>query len=146
MKPKKGDRYLNHLGEYCIIKSVYRDIIRIQVCGDNSREETWKIEHFNKPTLARFMEVPFPKVNRTNIARHLLEYQLNIIGKTTNDAKKVENWFSKWTIKDSDYELLKSYSIKLLKKTFKFNNFKAHQTFSWWYLQFGLKRIKDNRK
>lgn len=143
---KKGERYLNHLGEYCIIKSVYRKIIKIQICGENSREETWKAEHFNKKSLARFMEVPFPKINRANIAGHLLEYQLNVIGKTTLDTKRDPDWFNTWTINTTDYDLFKSYAIPLLKKTFKFNKTKAVATFEWWYLQFGLNKIKDVRK
>lgn len=144
-KPKKGERYLNHLGEYCIVKSINKDLVKIQVCGEHSREETWKIDHFNTPTLARFMEVPFPKINRTNIAQHLLEYQLNIIGKRTLDTKKEPDWFNKWKIRDSDFKLLQQYAIPLLKKTFKFNRMKAYNTFNWWYMHFGLKKIKDNR-
>ena len=90
----------------------------------------------------RFWIVPFPKINRTNIATHLLEYQLNLIGKTTANSNTEPDWFNTWTIKESDYMLLNFYSIALLKKVFKFNSYKARETFDWWYMQFGLKKVK----
>lgn len=145
-KPKRGDRYINYKGEYCIIKSIYKDIIKLQVCGDNARTEPWKLNDFYTHLAFSFWDIPFPKANRTNIARHLLEYQLNIIGKTTVDTKKNSNWFKEWTITDSDHELFKQYAINALKKVFKFNTSKAKTTFEWWNLQFGLKIIPDNRK
>jgi len=143
---KKGDRFLNHLGEYCIIKSIYRDVIKLQICGEESRTEPWKVSDFKKHLKTSFWVVPFPKSNRTNIAMHLLEYQLNIIGKTTVDTKKNPKWFKDWKINTSDYTLLKSYSLKALKKVFKFNTKKAKETFKWWYEQFGLTIIPDTRK
>lgn len=141
-KPKRGERYLNYIGEYCVVKSVYRDIIKIQVTGKKSREETWKVKDFTSHVYGRFRKVPYPKINRTNIGRHLLEYQLNMIGKTTGDTKMDENWFNKWTINDREFEFFKKYSIALLKKVFKFNTKKAEANFEWFNTQFGLKREK----
>lgn len=139
-KPKRGDRYLNYIGEYCIIKSIYRDVIKIQVTGKKAREETWKVKDFNSHVYGRFRKIPYPKINRTNVARHLLEYQLNIIGKTTVDTYENPNWFNEWTISDGDHRLFKNYALNVLKKVFKFNNKKAHSTFEWFYLQFGLNK------
>ena len=130
-KPKRGDRYLNHLGEYCIVKSVYRNIIRLQICGDKARTEPWKMKDFQKQ-YDKFWIVPFPKSNRTNIARHLLEYQLNIIGKTTANTKENPDWFEEWKISEEDQEIFRQYSINALKKVFKFNTTKAIETFEWW--------------
>lgn len=140
-KPKRGERYLNHLGEYCIIKSIYRDVIKIQICGDKPRTEPWKMEDFLKQS-DRFWIVPFPKINRTNVAQHLLEYQLNLTGKTTANTVDVPDWFNTWTITHSDYMLLNFYAIHLLKKVFRFNSYKARETFNWWYMHFGLKKTK----
>jgi hypothetical protein len=141
-KIKRGERYLNHIGEYCVIKSIYKDIIKLQICGDNARTEPWKIEDFKKHLSFSFWEIPYPKINRTNIARHLLEYQLNMIGKTTADTKRNSNWFNEWSISQQEYEFFKKYAIPLLKKTFKFNAKKAEATFEWFNLQFGLKLKK----
>lgn len=144
-KPKKGERYLNHLGEYVLIKSVYRDIVKIQIAGKNARPEIWKLEDFLNDKIGRFYKVPYPRINRTNVARHLVEFQLNLIGKTTADAKKLKNWYDVWTITEEDYDVFKHYSLYTLKKIFKFNKAKAESTFSWFMLQFGLK-ITPNKK
>lgn len=144
-KPKIGDRYLNYLGEYCIVKSVYKDLIKIQICGENPRTEPWNLSDFLKQS-DKFWFVPFPKSNRTNIASHLLEYQLNIIGKTTADTKKNPNWFKEWMITNSDQEIFKQYAVNALKKVFRFNTNKAKETFEWWRLHFGLNIKTDNRK
>mgnify|MGYP001102590244 CR=1 FL=1 len=141
-KPKKGDRYLNHLGEYCIIKSIYRGVIKLQICGDKPRIEPWKMNDFINHLSFTFFKVPFPKTNRENIARHLLEYQLNIIGKTTTDTKKDPKWFDTWEISKEEVKLFESYAISALKKVFRFNTIKAKQTFTWFNLQFGLKLKK----
>jgi len=79
------------------------------------------------------------KVNRTNITDHLIEYQLNMIGKTIEDVKKDEVWYHTNTFTQEQFEEFKTYAIPLLKKIFKFNKSKAESTFSWFNLQFGLR-------
>ena len=79
------------------------------------------------------------KVNRTNISEHLIEYQLNMIGKTINDIKGDEEWYSNNTMTQEQHDEFKRYAIPLLKKIFKFNKTKAEQTFQFFDLQFGLK-------
>jgi hypothetical protein len=82
------------------------------------------------------------KVNRYNIADHLVEYQLNMVGKTIEEAKKDDMWFFNWTITQQQADELKTYAIPLIKKVFKCNKPKAERTFSWFFLEFGL-RVKD---
>lgn len=79
------------------------------------------------------------KITRDNITKHLIEYQLKIIGKTYEEAMITENWFSKWTITKTQYDEFKKYAIPLLKKVFKFNKTKALKTFDWFDLYYGLK-------
>jgi hypothetical protein len=79
------------------------------------------------------------KVNRTNISEHLIEYQLNMIGKTINDIKGDEEWYSNNTMTQEQHDEFKRYAIPLLKKIFKFNKTKAEQTFQFFDLQFGLR-------
>ena len=81
-------------------------------------------------------------INRTNVADHLLEYQLAMIGKTIQDAKQDDMWYFNWTLTTEQHEQFRKYAIPLLKKVFKFNTRKAEQTFGWFNLQFGL-RIKN---
>jgi hypothetical protein len=81
------------------------------------------------------------KINRTNISDHLVEYQLNMVGKTIKDTESDDLWYFNWTMTPEQHEKFKAYAISLLKKTFKFNKAKAESTFGWFDLQFGL-RIK----
>lgn len=82
------------------------------------------------------------KITRLNIADHLLEYQLAMIGKTIDEARKDDMWFFNWTITTEQYNQFRAYAIPLLKKTFRYNKRKAEETFDFFNLQFGL-RIKD---
>jgi hypothetical protein len=82
------------------------------------------------------------KINRFNIAEHLLSTQLKIVNKTMFECMQNPDWFQEWTITIEQYEKFRAYSIPLLKKTFKFNTNKAKSTFDWFNLQYGL-RIQD---
>ena len=81
------------------------------------------------------------KIDRTNISKHLVEYQLNMVNKTLEDTLSDDLWYSNWTMTPEEHKVFKAYAIPLLKKTFKFNKAKAESTFGWFDLQFGL-RIK----
>jgi hypothetical protein len=83
------------------------------------------------------------KISRTNINDHLIEYQLNLIGKTIKDIEDDETWYNTNTMSPEQHEQLKAYAIPLLKKVFKFNKAKAEQTFNWFDLSYGL-RINPN--
>lgn len=83
------------------------------------------------------------KINRTNISDHLVEYQLNMIGKTVLDVKDDPLWFHTNTMTSQQYEEFRAYAIPLLKKIFKFNKTRAEKTFGWFSLEFGLK-ISNN--
>lgn len=79
------------------------------------------------------------KINRTNITDHLIEYELQMVGKTIEDVKNDEEWYTNNTFTQEQHDQFKAYAIPLLKKIFKFNKAKAESTFSWFDLQFGLK-------
>lgn len=142
MKISRGDRFTNHLGKICTVKSVYKGIIKLQVIDTPSYVEVWNFEDFAK---ANFIKIPMPKISRLNIGKHLLEYQLNMLGKTVHEAKKTDRWYFKWTLTEEQYDYFKSYAIPLLKKTFKCNRKKARETFGWFNLQFGLKVLKTEK-
>ena len=84
-------------------------------------------------------------INRLNIAEHLVEYQLEMVGRTIAEAKKDDMWYFNWTMTKAQHDEFKAYAIPLLKKVFKCNKTKAEQTFSWFDMQFGL-RIKENEE
>lgn len=83
------------------------------------------------------------RVNRTNISDHLVEYQLNMIGKTMIDVEDDEQWYYNNTMTQEQHEEFKRYAIPLLKKIFKFNKGRAEETFGWFSLQFGLRIKKE---
>ena len=82
------------------------------------------------------------KINRENIAEHLIDYQLGMIDKSMQEAYMTKEWYSKWTMTTDQHEVFKAYALPLIKKVFKCNKSKAENTFDWFDLQFGL-RIKD---
>ena len=82
------------------------------------------------------------KINRANITKHLIEYQLDMVGKRLVDTLDDDLWYFNWTMTQEQHQEFKRYAIPLLKKIFKFNKGRAEQTFDWFNLQFGL-RIKN---
>ncbi len=82
------------------------------------------------------------KINRFNIAEHLVDVQLKMVNRTMFEAMQNPDWFHEWTMTTEQYEKLKAYAIPLLKKVFKFNTNKAKSTFDFFMLQYGLK-IQD---
>jgi hypothetical protein len=82
------------------------------------------------------------KINRENVADHLVDYQLDMIGKSMQEAYMTKEWYSKWTMTSEQHETFKAYAIPLIKKVFKCNKARAESTFQWFDLQFGL-RIKN---
>jgi hypothetical protein len=85
------------------------------------------------------------KVTRENVAEHMLKYQLNMVGKTWDDALKDENWYTNFTMTPEQHEEFKAYCIPLLKKVFKCNKKKAESTFAWFDLEFGL-RVAEKKE
>jgi len=82
------------------------------------------------------------KINRENIAEHLIDYQLGMIDKSMQEAYMTKEWYSKWTMTTEQHDHFKAYAIPLIKKVFKLNKEKTESTFQWFDVQFGL-RIKD---
>ena len=73
-----------------------------------------------------------------------MRYQLNLVAKDLDNALD-DNW-AQWTLTVEQYEEFRRYSIKTLKKVFKFNTNKAKDTFRWFYRHFGLSiDDKDNQ-
>lgn len=79
------------------------------------------------------------KINRTNLAEHLVEYQLEMVGKSMQEALMTPEWYNDWTITYQQHEELMKYAIPLIKKIFKCNKKRAEGIFGWFDLQFGLR-------
>jgi len=81
-------------------------------------------------------------INRGNIIRHLIEYQLDMVGKRLVDTLNDDKWYFNWTMTNEQRSEFNKYAIKTMKKVFKFNTNKAKENLSWFNDQFGL-RIKN---
>jgi len=82
------------------------------------------------------------RITRENVAEHLLDYQLEMLGKTRIDIVDRDTWRFDFTMTQEQLIDFTSYAIPLLQKTFKFNRRKALDTFEWWRMRFGV-RIKN---
>lgn len=143
MNIKKGDKFKDYIGTPCFISYMKDDIVRLSFIEKSPHIEVWDREEFlEQIKLNRFFPEQKRVVNRSNIHEHLIEYQLNMIGRTIEDARLVEDWPEEWTMTAKQHEMFKSYAIPLLKKVFKFNKKKAEETFEWFNFANGL-RIKD---
>lgn len=81
------------------------------------------------------------KIKREDMAMHLVEYQLNMIGKTIEDAKSDPMWYFNNTITQAQYLEFRKYALFQIKKTYKCNKRNAEKTFDWFNLQFGLRVV-----
>jgi hypothetical protein len=80
-------------------------------------------------------------MKREQVAEHLIEYQLNMIGKTIEEVKNDPQWYYNNHYTQAEYLQFRSYAVKLIKKVFKCNKLKAEKTFDWFNLAFGLRVI-----
>ena len=81
-------------------------------------------------------------INRINITKHLIEYELEMIGKKLVDILDVENYTKSFSMTRNQYNQFHSYAIPLLKKTFKIRKSIAEDTFEWYWKMFGI-QIKN---
>lgn len=79
------------------------------------------------------------KITRENIASHLLDHQLKLIGKTRVDMIDDDKWRIHWTITPAQHISLHDYAIPLIKKVFHCNKRKAEDAFTFFDNDFGLK-------
>lgn len=82
------------------------------------------------------------KITRDNITKHLIEYQLAMVGKSLIDTLDDDLWYFNITMTTQQHIEFKIYAVKLIRKIFRCNKSKGENTFDWFNLQFGL-RIKN---
>lgn len=79
------------------------------------------------------------KITRENIAEHLVKYQLEMVGKTWDDAMADEQWYYNITMTQQQFDDFMSYALPLAKKVLKCNKSTAQRALDWFNLQFGLR-------
>jgi len=82
------------------------------------------------------------KITRDTLARHLLEYQLEMVGKTMLDTFNDIDWRTNITLTQEQFNEFEKYSKKLIRKVYKCNKSKGDHYFNWFFPAFGL-RIKN---
>lgn len=78
----------------------------------------------------RILSPPEEKINRTNIERHLVVYELKMVGKTLIDTIGNDKWFFDFTMTTEQETEFHDYAIKLIRKVFKCRKENAEKTFS----------------
>lgn len=81
------------------------------------------------------------KIKREDMAMHLVEYQLKMVGKSLEDAKADQQWFYNITMNQEQFLQFRKYALFQIQKTYKCNKRKAEATFDWFNLQFGLRVV-----
>jgi aminoglycoside/choline kinase family phosphotransferase len=82
------------------------------------------------------------KITKQNLAEHLIQKQLEYVGKTIEDIKLDEKWYNNNTLTKEQYEEWKDYSLKLIKKTIKYRKSIVEREFAMFDLMYGLKVIE----
>jgi hypothetical protein len=144
-KFKKGDRFIHVSGGQCFISHIKKDEIRISfVDVEPATPLVWDVNDFEEAVKTSIFTVfPMPKINRENIAIHLIEYELNMVGKTLEEAKKSPTWYSDNNMTEEQYEMFKGYAIPLIKKVFRCSKKRAEETFKWFDFMYGIRVIKN---
>ena len=84
------------------------------------------------------MEQKPEKITRENIAKHLLVYQLSLVGKTLLDTLDEEEWYKVFTLTAQQKEEFDKYALALIRKVCKINKRKAIDALNWFDLGYGL--------
>ena len=79
------------------------------------------------------------KITRENLAEHLVRYQLEMVGKTWEDAQTDQWWFHNITMTQDQFDEFMKYAIPLTKKVYKCNKGKAQRILDWFNVNFGLR-------
>jgi hypothetical protein len=79
------------------------------------------------------------KITRENLAEHLVRHQLEMVGKTWEDAQNDEQWYYNITMRQDQFAEFMKYALPLVKKVFRCNKAKAQRILDWFNLQFGLR-------
>lgn len=79
------------------------------------------------------------KITRENVADHLFDYQLGMIGKTRIDILDNDRWRFNITMTREQHIQFKKYAVSLMMKTFRIPKPKATKNFEWFNGMFGLR-------
>ena len=82
------------------------------------------------------------KITRDNINKHLVEYELEMVGKTLMHTFIDDKWYFNITMTREQHVQFKAYAVALIRKTFKCNKVNGETRFNAFNEALGL-RIKN---
>jgi hypothetical protein len=142
MKIVIGDRFNDHLGRLCVVTYTRGHILKITFLCEKSWTDVWdKKEFMEQLELGKFVSQPKLSLTKLNLADHLIEFQLNLIGKTTEDCKGDDKWYNTYTLTSNQHKMFEAYAVYLIRKVLKYNRKRAKLTFSIFDLTFGLRTL-----
>jgi hypothetical protein len=137
---EKGDKFYNYKGKVCFVVYKRGDLIKLSYICNPPYIEPWDIEDFMMDLRCkRFISLPKAPITRLNIMEYLIEFELNLIGKTIKDIENTDKWFDKYSVTQTQYNLFRGCAIPILRKVFKFNKTRANSTFDWFWMMYGFK-------
>jgi hypothetical protein len=74
------------------------------------------------------------KLTRENLASHLVDYELNMVGKTRLEAIDDDRWYFNFTMTREQADAFKLYAVKLIRKIYKCNKLRGEK----WYDEFDM--------
>lgn len=88
------------------------------------------------------------KITRENLATHLIDFQLKMIGKTIDDIKDDPEWYYNNTLTREQITDFNVYALPLIKKVYKCNTNRAKLILSMFDLNYGLRVVptEEERK
>lgn len=78
-------------------------------------------------------------INRVNITKHLVKYELEMVGKTLLDTLDDDLWYFNNPMTRNQFVQFKSYAIPEIRKVFKCNKRRAENAFAWFRKRYGLR-------
>ena len=87
------------------------------------------------------------KITRQNLVNHLIQKELDYVGKTVDGVKDEPDWYTNYTLTPEQHDEWKSYCLKTIKKVLRTTKHRTESEFAWLDLMYGLKVLKnDNDK
>lgn len=146
-KLKKGSRFIHSgSGKKCFISNIKGKDIRLSFIDEAVTPQIWDREDFEKALkMSKFIHIPITKITRETIALHLIEYELNMVGKTIEETDRSSTWYSDSGMTEEQREMFKGYAIPLIRKVYKCSKKRAEETFKWFDFMYGLRIIKTDK-
>jgi hypothetical protein len=84
------------------------------------------------------------KITRENLVNHLIQKELDYVGKTIEEIKNDPEWYRNYTLTEEQHKEWKEYSMKTIKKVLKTTKLRTESEFAWLDLMYGLRVLQND--